>query len=165
MTNEEKFYLKEIYFKSADKDWHEKYLTQQDLRITALLRSKLDNNFWENYARVRLRFEKESLLLLRIKSITESAVCFSQIWKTEAIAESFRDEALRGIDMMALLKEAGVENTEVISHPSESDVLKLISEIRTRPHIIQVISPQWKTEDMTIGDPLKRGKLYLPYPT
>lgn len=165
MGHQNLFYLKEVYFKSVHKDWHAKYLTSREDRITSILQNKLKNDFWENYASVRLRFEKDSLLLLRIKSITEDAVCFSQVWRSEEVAEKFRDEALRGIDMMALLRESGVDSKEIISTPNETEILSLIGQIRQRPHIVQVIHKDWRTPDMAIGDPLKRGKLYLPFPT
>ena len=164
MPNKNEYYLKEVYFTSARPEWHENYLTTREDRLTSLLQSSLGNNFWENYGRVRLDFEKQGLLLLRIKSITESSVCISQIWTSLNVAEKFRVDALRGVDMMALLKERGINNKEVEKFVTKDEITRLISEIRTRPHIIQVIVDPWKTSDMVIGDPLKRGKLYLPFP-
>lgn len=158
------YFVKQVYFTSRDRLWSARYLQNREERITSLLSPFLGNLFWENYAKVRLNFEKEGWLVLRIKSVTDHFVCFTQAWTSEARAEQFSVEALRGVNMMRILETRGVSFREEVFQADEEELRNLISDLRREPHIFQVVAEPWRTPDMKIGDPMKVGKLYLPFP-
>lgn len=158
------YFVKEVFFTSDDPAWPIKYLQNRDQRVTAILSPFLGNAFWENYAKVRLQFEREGWLVLRVKSITNDFVCFTQAWISEDFAERFREQALRGVNMMRILETQGIHSKEQTYFSDHAGVQELISKVRTRQHILQVVAEPWRTADMKIGDPMKVGKLYLPFP-
>ncbi len=159
-----RYFVKEVYFGSRDLGWVTRYLENRDERITAILAPFLGNEFWKNYAKVRLNFEKEGWLVLRVKSVSSEFVCFTQAWTEEKYADEFTQLALRGVNMMKILETQGISSQEKTYLATDAELGSLISSLQKRPHILQVVADKWRTPDMKIGDPMKIGKLYLPFP-
>lgn len=102
--------------------------------------------------------------MLRIKSVTRDTVDLTQVWRNEEDYKSFLKEASQGYDLRELLKEKGVLTTENNQLIQESEVPNLISHLTQRDHLIQFINGRWLAPGTRIGDPLKQGRNYLPFP-
>lgn len=157
-------FLKEIEFRSRDEHWARNYLNTSHERLTARLGQDLGNAFWENYSQVLIRYFNEGRLLIRIKSISGSSVLLSQVWKAKRDYTEFLVEALKGIDMKAMLIKNGIESIESEAFITEKKVEKLLESFFRKPHILQFIHSRWRKPNMKVGDPLKQGRSYLPFP-
>ena len=162
-TKLETFFLKTVIFQSADTKWSENYLTDVSLRLTSLLKETLKNNFWEKYSEVLVRFHFSNRLLLRVKYIENGCVCLTQVWRTAKDYDDFTREALQGHSIKNYLERMNFIISESDSEISEPEVLLLLKKLESHPNIIQFITPAWMNESMQTGDPLKKGKLYLPF--
>jgi hypothetical protein len=161
---ESPFFKKTVLFKSTSPGWSSAYLKQPNQRLTALLKDDLGNAFWEHYSRVLIHFYETQSLLLRIKSVTPELVDLTQIWQSRASYENFLKEAMQGESLKHLLEKKGLSVFESDAPILASDVPALVFELRTRPHIVQFLHERWRLPGMSVGDPLKRGRNYLPFP-
>jgi len=158
------YFLRKTIYTSKDPEWAERYLTSQSDRITAILRQDLGNDFWENYARVFRQYCQSGRLMFRAKCIDSKAMMLVQIWQTAEDHKNFELEAIRGINLKRLLNNQGLDIKAETGTITEDKVFEFVSSLRRCDHLIQHIIPKWKTADMIVGDPLKKGKNYLPFP-
>jgi len=158
------FFLKEIQFLSTETSWSKLYLHHSDKRITTILKSTLGNAFWENYSRVLVDYVRNKRLLFRIKYVAHGSVWLCQLWDGEASSENFAQEALQGVNTYDLLKEKGISSVEVKSSINFARAKEKLHTIRSNDHILQFVNEPFIERDMKIGDPLKSGRSYLPFP-
>ena len=163
-TSEKSYFLKEIIFRSSTPGWSESYLQNPDFRLTTLLKARHGNAFWENYSKVLVDFHQRELLLLRTKSITDGAVMLTQVWRSAEDFEQYLQFALRGVSLKKSLEDLGMTVIEKQRKILATEIPLLIQELESRPHIMQFIINEWRKPGMKIGDPLKQGKRYLPFP-
>lgn len=161
----ETVYFKNVSFRHVhDISWSGNYLNCIDERLTSKLKFHLDNAFWENYSQVLIRFFNQGRLLMRIKSVSQEEVELTQIWRSLNDYEDFLREGLEGHDLKALLRTEGIEVRETGRDCMVADVSDILSHLRKRPHIIQFLHWAWRNAEISVGDPLKEGRLYLPFP-
>ena len=128
-----------------------------------MLKHKLNNNFWEKYSEVLIKYHLSQKLLLRTKHIENGGVYLTQVWLTQKDYENFLEEALQGHSIKKYLEIMDFKVTEVSTTISGPEVKQFLKQLKLFPSIIQFINPIWVNKEMAIGDPLKKGKLYLPF--
>jgi hypothetical protein len=163
--NSQRLYYLKLSFSSTNPEWVGGYLTNPDFRLTAILKD-LKNEFWENFAAQRRISLNTKQLLLRTKHIDleHGNVILSQIYREKAGYDLFLRESSGGLNLETLFREKGISMAREESFVSESFGPELLVEVQKYPHIIQYLIDKWQTEGMPIGDPLKKGRLYLPDP-
>lgn len=87
-----------------------------------------------------------------------------QIWQSKEAQRAFDREVYTGINFINVLNNNGLKITSEESYVSAEEAVKQIEAARKLPHLLQFVSDAWKTQDMMVGDPLKAGRGYLPYP-
>ena len=158
------YYSVNYSFVSPDPHWHETYLDKRESRLTHLIRDDLGNSFWENYSTLLVKAFQSGALLLRAKVVRQKSVDLIQIWRSDADMMSFSSRVLNRENLIELIQKRGfVVNTKEAWLP-QSEVETLILDISQRPHIWQFIAQSWQQPWMKLGDPLKRGQGYLPFP-
>ena len=157
-------FLKKTAFRSLDETWAARYLSDPKARITFLLKDWLGNPFWKNYAAEFLRAVDRNDLLLRVKYCDAGTIHYTQVWRDVAVYRAHLNEAIGSVDIKGLLADAGISVYEETSMIASTEVPTLIASLRRHPHVLQVICPEWRLPDMILGDPLKIGDGYLPFP-
>jgi hypothetical protein len=157
-------FLKVVSFRSHDMNWSKEYLGSHEARLTSLLKNKLKNDFWEHYSRVLVSYHHDGRLLMRTKSIQDEDVILSQVWLSKKCYQSFLQEALMGHSLRHYFEEIGLNVKEEERIIREYHIARILVTIQAMPHIIQFLHPKYRLLNTIIGDPLKKGKLYLPFP-
>lgn len=159
------YYKRLTIFKSlTDPAWSQRYLTSPPDRITALLKDFLGNDFWENYSHCLTQAGLKSELLLRVKIAYSDCVILYQIWSSETVFKAYLQKAVQGLSLSDLLLRKNISVEEHGENVDLAHITHFLSSLKNENHILQYICPEWKTADMTIGDPLKQGRNYLPNP-
>jgi|GEM_PF-4551706 len=158
------FFLVEIEFTSIDKNWGTNYLTEPNSRLTALLKDDLKNVFWENYSNVLIHFHQSQKLLYRVKSVQSQSVYLTQVWKDAQTFQEYSELALQGQSLARLLEKQGIFARTVMQEVSTEEAVKRLNDLQTFPHILQFVAKDFFKPEMCIGDPLKKGSNYLPFP-
>lgn len=164
MKEFEKHFLTNHYFRSQAPNWHKIYLSTREARMTHLLRDRLGNDFWNNYAEVIEKYFYSGQLLFRAKLITADAVLVAQIWRDKAAAQAFAEEAYREASPIELLPKYGFRIEEKNSEIASDEIPELIKNYMLLPHILQYVNDRYKTPGMITGDPMKLGNGKLPFP-
>lgn len=137
----------------------------REKRLTYILKD-LKNEFWENFGLQRIESLRTGRLLVRTKHFdaVEDSIILSQIWRNKADYELFLATACKEQNLEAILNEKGISTEKYEALVERSFGPELLQEVLKHPHIVQYIVDEWKTNDLQIGDPLKKGRLYLPDP-
>lgn len=157
-------FLKVVSFRSPDMNWSKDYLGSHEARLTSLLKNKLKNDFWEHYSRVLVSYHHDGRLLLRTKSIQCDEVVLTQVWLSKTCYQNFLQEALMGHSLRYYFEDLGLTVKEEERIVREYNISQILDSIQQKPHIIQFLNAKYHRSNISIGDPLKRGKLYLPFP-
>ncbi len=155
--------LSEVQFFSSQSDWHSRYLSDIDCRLTSILKNDLGNSFWILYGATLTKYCNNKQLILRAKVIKNQSVSLVQIWRRKDDFLEYKKTALQGVDMKSLFEKNGLTVIESCREDFD-DVFKYLNELKSYPHILQHISSEYYTPELVVGDPLKIGNLYLPFP-
>ncbi len=157
-------FLKIVSFRSNVPNWSQDYLGSHEARLTSILKNKLKNDFWEHYSRILVKFHQDGRLLMRTKSIDGEDVLLTQVWHSKKSYQDFLQQALLGHSLRTYFEDQGLTVREEERIIREYDINRILASIRQMPHIIQFLHQSYRQPEFLIGDPLKQGKLYLPFP-
>lgn len=159
------YYYKQVRFYSQNRDWHNRYLSSTEDRITSLLRFDFGNDFWQKYSDVLIDYFMKDKLLFRAKSVIDSSISLDQLWSSKGDYQDFLIQALGTVDMVSVLNKNGLSVVEKESDINLNQAQELVQSIQSRNHIVQFKSRHLQIATHgPIGDPLKLGKGYLPFP-
>ncbi len=158
------YFLRKSIYQTSDPDWAQRYLYSSKDRITALLKEDLGNEFWQRYAKIYDAYCASGKLLFRAKAITGTAMTLVQIWRSQADQKAFDAEVYAGVNFLSVLRENGLEIVSEGFQINRDQAIEQIEHIRKLPHLLQFVCEDWRTQGMVVGDPLKVGRGYLPFP-
>ncbi len=157
-------YLVDIEFSSKNTHWSQNYLTHLDSRLTAILKNDLNNDFWEKYSQSLIHCHQTQQLLYRVKSVQLQTVHLTQVWQSAACFQQYTNTALQGQSISELLKKYGIIVRTYTKEITETEASVILEGLLKFPHILQFVAQKFLKKEMTLGDPLKSGKNYLPFP-
>ncbi len=158
------FWLTNHRFQAPFKNWTQEYLTKKEYRITYLVRDYLGNDYWHIYSQVITDFVKRKRLLFRAKISTEDAIYFTQIWENEKAAVEFERLVEKTGSPTEILKKLNFQVKIEKKPVTMTQAQDLIQQTIKQSAVIQYVNEPFVVEGIDIGDPLKVGDQYLPFP-